>query len=438
MIASADLWRLLKANPALVCAAALAATATLIYVLPWIWILHTQLIHEIRVIDLAQRDFVNYWMAARMTLSGTEMGLFTHDIYFAHLQELFGKNIEIRSWSYPPHFLLMLWPLGYLDYELALAVFLAGSLALFVASIVIFRAKMAPQSNGAIVACAVFGFAVMQLDATQNGFLTAAFLLLGLAWMKERPLLAGLTFACLTIKPQLGFLIPVLLLWDRNWPAFLWSAAFALALVGASAALFGIESWGSYLTQTLAYQRTVMTDWYGVFLLMMPTAFGSARALGATPATAMLVQWPVSIAGAALVAWLLSRERDPLHRCFIAVCGTFVITPYAFNYDMGALSAIAAMVASAPVMVGRRAAATVIAGIAAMSAIVLNLGRAGLPIAPLLLMLGLLLLAPREHRTALAGFWRFALERDVFSGKEVRREGDGRAEDQREQRHAPQ
>lgn len=434
----AGAWQRFKANPPLVCTAALAVAAAVIYVLPWAWLLQTQLVHDMRMIDLAQRDFVNYWMAARMTLSGTEHDLFTHDIYFARLQQLFGSDIEIRSWSYPPHFLLLLWPLGYLDYELALAVFLAGTLALFVAAVLVFRANLAPQSNGAIVACALFGFVVMQLDATQNGFLTAAFLLFGLAWMKERPLLAGFAFACLTIKPQLGFLIPVLLLWDRNWLAFAWSAGFTAALVAASVALFGIESWGAYLTDTLAYQRTVMTDWYGVFLLMMPTAFGGARALGATPDTAMLIQWPVSIAAAGLVAWLLSRERDPLHRCFIVVCGTFVITPYAFNYDMGALSAIAAMVASAPTMAGRRAAATVIAGVAALSAIVVNLGRAGLPIAPLLLIVGLLLVAPRQQRAVLAGFWRFALEREVFSGKEVRREGDGRAEDQREQRHAPQ
>jgi hypothetical protein len=420
------------------CVAVLALAAVLLYGLPWVWMVQVQLVHGLTTIDLEGKDFVNYWMGGRMALAGTELDLFTHDVYFARLQELFGVNIEIRSWSYPPHFLLMLWPLGYLDYLPALAVFLALTFALFVVAVWVFRASVAPQSNVALLCCALLGFVLMQLDATQNGFLTAAFLLFGLAWMKERPMLAGLAFACLTIKPQLGFLIPVLLLWDRNWRALLWSAAFSLALIAASIAFFGLDSWSAYLGDTLAYQRSVMSDWYGVFLLMMPTAFGSARALGASPDAAVFVQWPVSIAAAALVAWLLSRERDPLNRTFIVACGTFLITPYAFNYDMGALSAIAAMVASSPRFAAHRAAATVLAGIGALAAIVTNLGRAGLPVAPLVLLTGLVMLAPQEGRARLAALWRFAAERDVFSGQKVDGQGNARSEDQREQRHAPQ
>ena len=281
--------------------------------------LQVQLGHGLQTIDLVQRDFVNYWMGGRMALAGTEQDLFVHDVYFARLQEFFGAGIEIRSWSYPPHFLLMLWPLGYLDYESALAVFLVLTLALFVASVYVFRANLAPQSSVAILCCALLGFMLMQLDAMQNGFLTAAFLLFGLAWMRQRPLLAGFAFACLTIKPQLGFLIPILLLWDRNWLAMLWSVVFTMALVAASVAFFGVDSWHAYLTSTLAYQRSVMTDWYGVFLLMMPTAFGSVRALGGSPDLAMAVQWPVSIAAAARwrasCTWSAIRYSEPSSSC---------------------------------------------------------------------------------------------------------------------------
>ncbi|HEV8330392.1 MAG TPA: glycosyltransferase family 87 protein [Steroidobacteraceae bacterium] len=435
MSTTTDLWRRLKAQPPLLCAVGLAAAATLIYVLPWIWAVHTQLVHNVHAVDLTQRDFVNYWMGARMALAGTEIDLFTHDIYFARLQELFGANIEIRSWSYPPHFLLMLWPLGYLDYLPALGVFLAVTLALFLTAVWVFRAAFAPQSHVAILCCALLAFVLMQLDATQNGFLTAAFLLFGLAWMKERPLLAGLAFACLTIKPQLGFLIPVLLLWNRNWLALLWSCVFTLALVSASIVCFGLDSWSAYLGQTLAYQRSVMSDWSGTFLLMMPTAFGSARAIGLSPGIATLVQWAASLMGAALVVRLLRCDRDPLHRAFVVACGTFLMTPYAFNYDMGALSVIAAIVASAPPIASQRAAATVMAGIGALAGIVTNLGRSGVPVAPLVLAIGLIALSPPA---ALTRVWRFALERDVLSGKKVDDQGRARAEDEREQRHAAQ
>ena len=435
---SSDLWRRFKANPALVCAAVLALAGIVIYALPWAWMLQMQLVHGLQTIDLVQRDFANYWMGGRMAVAGTESELFVHDIYFARLQEIFGAQIEIRSWSYPPHFLLMLWPLGLLDYELALAVFLGSTLALFVIAVLVFRANLAPQSSVPILCCALLGFVLMQLDAMQNGFLTAALMLFGLAWMKQRPVLAGLAFACLTIKPQLGFLIPVLLLWDRNWPALLWSAVFTTALVGASIVFFGLDSWHAYLTSTLAYQRSVMTEWHGVFLLMMPTAFGSTRALGGSPDLAMAVQLPMSIAAAALVTWLLHVERDPLRRTFGVVCGTLLITPYAFNYDMGALCVIAALAAASPKIASHRASATIMAAVAGLAVIVTNLGRAGLPVAPLVLATGLMVLAPFGRGTTLVRLWRFAAERDVFSGKEIGDHGDARAEDQREQRHATQ
>lgn len=389
MITITDAWRQIRTNPALACAAGLAAASLLIYGLPWLWLLQTQLVQDVHVIDLVNRDFVNYWMAGRMVLAGTEQDLFTQQIYFARLQEFFGPGLEIRNWSYPPHFLLMLWPLGYLDYPLALVVFLGVTFALYVAAVFVFRTRQAPQSNVVLLCCALLSYAVMQLDTMQNGFLTAAFMLFGFAWMRDRPLLAGLAFACLTIKPQLGILIPVLLLWDRNWRTFLWAALFTSGLIAASAVFFGIDSWHLYLTETLTYQRSVMTEWSGIFLNMMPTVFGGVRALGFSPATATALQWPVSIVAAVSLLWLLQREREPLHRIFIVVCGTFLITPYAFNYDMGGLSAVAALVVSSPRIATHRAAATSIAAIAALSGIVMNLGRSGVPVSPVLFATGL-------------------------------------------------
>src|SRR5688572_9494522 len=107
--------------------------------------------------------------------------------------------------------------------------------------------------------------------ATPNGFLSAAAILFGLAMMKRRPALAGLAFSLLTIKPQLGFLVPVLLVCERNWRGIGWSALFSALLVALSVACFGIASWQGYLTDSLAYQRHVMVGWEGIFLRMMPT-----------------------------------------------------------------------------------------------------------------------------------------------------------------------
>lgn len=348
---------------------------------------------------LVDRDFANYWVAARLVLSGEHLDLFKHSSYFPHLQELFGSNYQIRSWSYPPHFLLFVWPLGFLDYKVGFVAFMTSTLVLFMIAAALFRREYAPTSDLRILLLAVISYVLMMFVAAQNGFLTAALLLLGLACMRTRPILAGIAFGCLTVKPQLGLLIPVLLAFDRNWQTAACSALVAMLLVALSAALFGVASWSAYLTDTLAYQRSVMTDWYGIFLRMMPTTFGSMRTLGFSPATAAQAQLPVTIFGLAAVLWLLYRERDGLRRAFTITCGTFLLTPYAFNYDMGALCVCAALLAGRPHEPKLGALSRLlIALVAATPAAVMNLGRASVPCTPLILAVGLLTLVVAARR----------------------------------------
>lgn len=380
------------ARPVLLCVAALAVFGILGQAL--------QLADLIRALSLSglhpaalDRDFANYWMAGRMALHGDHLDLFSQSVYFRRLQELFGVGYPIRAWSYPPHFLLFLWPLGLLPYKAAFTAFLAATFALFCGSIVVFRRAYVPGSQTGVLLLALVPFTVMMVVAAQNGFLTASLILFGLAAMKRRPALAGIAFAALTIKPQLGFLVPVLLVFDRNWAALAWSTAIALTLFLLSIVFFGVDSWHAYLTETLSYQRSVMTNWHGIFLRMMPTIFGSARSLGMSPEGAFALQWPVSVLATVLVVWLFRKEVDPLRRALVLVTGTFLISPYAFNYDMGALVVVAALLLGSGGAGGGRFVQLAVGMVAVIPAAVTNLGRAGLPVTPVILAGALIAIA---------------------------------------------
>ncbi len=387
------------ARPVLLCVAALSVFGVLGHALQF-----TDLVRALWLPDLSpaalDRDFANYWLAGRMALHGDHMDLFSQPAYFLRLQEVFGVGYPIRAWSYPPHFLLFLWPLGLLPYEAALIAFMAATFAVFCGSVVVFRRTYAPDSAAGVLLLALTPYVVMMFVAAQNGFLTAALLLYGLAAMKRRPALAGMAFAALTIKPQLGLLVPVLLAFDRNWAAVAWSAVLASALILLSVAFFGAESWHAYLTDTLSYQRSVMTDWHGIFLRMMPTVFGSARSFGMSPETAFALQWPVSVLAATLVAWLFWREADPLRRAFVLGTGTFLVSPYAFNYDMGALAVAAALLLGSGRVPGDRFAQLSVGIVAVIPAAVTNLGRAGLPVVPVILAAALVTIVMDVRRRA--------------------------------------
>ena len=93
---------------------------------------------------------------------------------------------------------------------------------------------------------------------------------------------------------------------------------------------------------------------------MMPTVFAGLRGLGWSSQQAYLVQWPVSIAAAALAAWVLWKEKDALRRVFCMLCATLLVTPYAFDYDLGAVTVVAAVLAGSQRFASRAALVAVV------------------------------------------------------------------------------
>lgn len=339
--------------------------------------------------NIIDRDFANYWAGGQLVVAGKQQLLFDQPAYYAWLKAIFGEHYRIHAWSYPPHFLPLVAPLGFLEYRPALVVFLAVTFLLFAWSAAMFVRRYASGTSRPLLVLALLGYFFLQVETTQNGFLTAALLLATLAFMHERPVFAGLCLALLTTKPQLGFLIPLLALLDRNWRLLGWAAVFTAVLVVVSLAWFGVDSWRAYFTQVLPYQQHVMTFWRGEFLYMMPGVFGVARALGVTPETAFQIQTGVSVLALGALIWALVRVTDPLERAFAVLAGTFLVSPYAFNYDMGAMSVAAVCLACRARDEDRYGAMAIFGVLAILPPAVSPLAMQGFPLSPLLLAAGL-------------------------------------------------
>jgi len=261
--------------------------------------------------------------------------------------------------------------------------------ALFAAAALAFVREFAPEARRGLVLLGITGFALMMAESTQNGFLTSAAVLYTLAYMRRRPMLAGCALALLTMKPQLGFLIPLLALLDRNWALLRWATLFTALLVGGSVLLYGADSWRAFFTQVIPYQNFVMHHWIGPFLNMMPGTFGSLRTLGASAGSALAAQAAVSVIALLALLRLVWIVRDPLERAFALLVATFLVTPYSFDYDMGALSVAAACLALRAGGHGERGAMLLYGVIAILPAIVPLLGDAHLPLSPLILAAGI-------------------------------------------------
>ncbi len=334
--------------------------------------------------ELTNADFINYWMAGKLVLAGKTALLFDPPAYNAHLQAMFGTDYPPHAWSYPPHAIFIFLPLGLLPYKLALVVFMALSGFAHFWALQAFVRVHAPGADRQWLIAGHLAFAAVNIAAVQNGFLTAALLLGAFAATGRHSLLAGFLLALLTFKPQLGILVPVALLFSRQWHTILFAAFFTAVMVLLSMAAFGFESWKAYVEITLPFQQGVMTGWSGGMLLMMPTVLSALRLEGFDGGFASLAQSGFSAAMLPLALLALWRAESGVTRFFALCLGSFAILPYSFNYDMGALaSASAVLLATATAAVLART--TLIAAIALSPVLVILAGIAGLPITPVLL-----------------------------------------------------
>lgn len=287
------------------------------------------------------RDFINYWTAAVAVSEGLIPLIFDVDRFHFYQEGLFGIEFSDHSWSYPPHMLLIVWPFGQLPYLWALAAWTLLFLGLYLwaatwrqgdAFLLLLALLLAPAT-------------IANFIGGQNGFVTGALLIGGFRLLGTRPLLAGILFGILTVKPQVGILLPFALLASRQWTAIVSASVTAVVLVGISILAFGWESWRAYIEVVIPHQAVVMNERPGGFLAMMPSAYMGLRLLEADPLVRNAVQAVLALVALGGVVWAFARCRDTA-LCFgILTVGTFLASPYGFNYDMTAVSLAVALVA---------------------------------------------------------------------------------------------
>ncbi len=339
-------------------------------------------------------DFSNYWFAGKLVSAGSPVAVMYHEIYYPAAQAFFGDEYEWRTWSYPPHFMLLIWPLSFLPYKIALLTFLGTTLALFV--IACRKIAGAEFANERLFWIMLLPVIITNAVAAQNGFLTSGLMLVALAFRAEgRYMLAGFMLACLTIKPQLGVLIPIYLLLQRDWRTIVSASVFFVALIALTSLIFGTDAWIAYLEVTMPYMSKVMNTGTGIFVYMMPTFFMSARALGQSAETAQLLQIVLAIPFLLLFVYAVLKTGNELTRLFLLAAFTFLIIPYGFNYDLGALIALGCLVymrqsqeisGTAAAYRGIYRADIAIWLLALLPVVTTNLALAGLPLGPVIIL----------------------------------------------------
>jgi hypothetical protein len=278
------------------------------------------------------RDFLNYWTGGRLALTGPVEVAYDLERYNALLRAWFSPEQSGMAFSYPPHALPLLAPFGALPYLAAYALWCLAGAAGF-AAVCLGRA---PTREDATLVAAIALAPVVWVNIVfgQMGLLLALLFVGALRALPSRPVLAGVLIGVLTIKPQLGLLLPFLLLLMGAWRTIAAAAVTTIALAALSLALYGLEPWQLYVSQTMPLQWTFVTRMDGFYTNQMITPYTALWNLGVPASLALTLQAAIAIAIAFVTLLALRSSASWALKCAVVAFGSVLMVPYVLAYDL--------------------------------------------------------------------------------------------------------
>jgi alpha-1,2-mannosyltransferase len=276
------------------------------------------------------RDFLNTWIGGRAAFAGGPAAWFDFATYNAAVRQITGHpDLPPLFWSYPPQILLFVWPFGLLPYVPSYALWCIVGLALY-----IWAAISSGIDRRQTVFLAVAPAVAVNVFFGQNGCLTAALLIAGLANLEQRPIVSGILLGILTCKPQFELLLPVLLVMTGRWRVITAAVATTAVLIIATSVWFGFDIWVQYVQKVVPQQHWLLMAAGNHGWPIVSSAFVNARLIGLPADWAWAVQVLSSCCGLLAVVWTYACRRDPILSLALFVTATFLFSPWMLNYDM--------------------------------------------------------------------------------------------------------
>jgi len=271
-------------------------------------------------------DFVSFYAAGSLADAGTPWLAYDRAAHHFAEQQATAPGIGYNYFYYPPVFLLICAALARLPYLVAYLTFQLATL------IPVFLLVRQIAHRVPTILLLAFPPVFWTLGTGQNAFLTASLFAGGTLLIERRPILAGLLLGALCYKPHFGLLIPVALVAGGHWRSFIAAALSVGALVGASLALFGVETWQAFLTASMGSQAVYTTR--AIDLAGLASPFGALLVLGASPTLAYIGQGCATLALLGVV-WTVWRQTTDLPlRAAILLTATPLAVPVVMFYDL--------------------------------------------------------------------------------------------------------
>ncbi len=284
---------------------------------------------------LIGRDYVVFWSVAILAFEGQLQGLSDLGTFNRLLDEVMGVPVPTYAWLYPPTYIFWILPFGLVPYLWGFFLWISLTLAAYLWAL----RSLIGGGRWLIPVLILAPSTYMTALLGQNGFLTAALLVGGLALLEKRPILAGVLLGLLSFKPQLGLLLPVALIAAGLWRPFASAAITVVVTILCSIAAFGIDPWIAFWIDSTATQSSMVDENTGAFIKIAVSPLVASKALGLDWGARLAVQLLCSAFAVAAVIFAFRRPCGPELRIALLLVATLLASPYSYHYDLPLLTA---------------------------------------------------------------------------------------------------
>jgi hypothetical protein len=288
-----------------------------------------QMLRSLR--DAYNTDFASSFYAAADMLRRGNDAIFCSSCLQSHAEQLFHTGPPVFSFQYdnPPLGAWLLQPLTYLNPQAALAGFLLASLIAVGAAAWLLRRQITDDPRRLLIAVLAFAslpaamtFAYGQWD----GFLTLAAAGAYVALGRDRQFLAGLLIAVLLLKPQLVWLVPIVVAVSGSWRVLLGIVAGGAVWALSSIAILGPSDTWRWLHQ-ISPNIVART---GLSLPHLMVSFGASSAVVVAASATLAAATTVGL----VVARAQLRSLTGQQRLSLGLLVSMVAAPHLLSYDL--------------------------------------------------------------------------------------------------------
>ncbi|MBK0399594.1 DUF2029 domain-containing protein [Limibaculum sp. M0105] len=273
-------------------------------------------------------DFAVFWATSALTLQGTPALAYDLETTM-QLQEEAARlsGLADMPWIYPPVFQLIVIPLGMMPMMVAKIVWCLVTCGLYLA--VAWRIL---PGRGTLYAALAPSPVLFLFVSGQAGFLTAAIVGVGLLLWQRRPVIAGVAFGLMCIKPQLVVAGLLAAIADRRWTVIVSALITATVFCALSLAILGIDTWTAFpkgVSHATSYFRSLE-----VFHFYASTS-GALRNAGVGFGPSMVTQVVVSLfAGIVLIKGFRDPRLSLDAKSSLLAYGMIAASPRVMDYDL--------------------------------------------------------------------------------------------------------